>query len=807
MIDELNHELKEFISAHITKWDETQIIYAGNISSLQSTIDSAIADIRYEKNKMLVEFKEYSIDHLGTIHSIAVPVFLDIKKGKHEEKLSLEYKKIINHYMKTGLISDKKGWVLFKLLNTFDIISSNWHIAYRKKEWVKLVDNLIKTKNTVSSIEIGWQIFNVNVNSLQDIDRYENIMLLVKEVQDWFYDVRSHSLTDRQNGVMVQQQYKLGQDVEIKMHTESKEIISVEQEESKYDAEKDKGWWWILTPEYNRLQTLITSELTKVDSEWKPNWDKTKIKKWKKLQEPEKISTSVFKPYESREDEEYTYIKLHGAYTHVLRDVLDFKPLTRQYRVLLNWKRFNVLAWCRRAGKTRLSAYLILRVMRMMPNSIKHVQRQVKATYIAPTEEKMKEVIDYIKTTSEAIRLLKVLDFNKKESRLYLYDEQVWRKQKVVMTVATCDFASWKGFEPGRGKASDLVIIDEAAFVKEDVRLNILPILDLEWASCFAISTIDWTTPRNRFYELLVELERWFDPEWYWLRVTIDDLDEVLVTTAQKDRMKRALKNNIQRYYAELYATFPNMQSVFNVEWFFNIGKDLDRDEQIQEVIIWYDPAKRTDTWAVMISELRSGSKGSYVYLHEEHWLQWEYMVQKEVVKSLKQFYVSQNIPTYCIIDATAAGDVVAEIFWDIIDYKVWYTAKGKRPEIDRYWAWKVPKNNLVHLTQILIEKWKMKAFVWLKNLMEELKYFKAITTQHWNTKYEAEVGHDDYVNAMMLIWFYYWYVKGEVHNFSSWQEIHTIDWVDWITWLYETFSQRWEKNNGKAPWWYWFGV
>lgn len=113
---------------------------------------------------------------------------------------------------------------------------------------------------------------------------------------------------------------------------------------------------------------------------------------------------------------------------------------------------------------------------------------------MAPTDDKLKEVIDYIKTSSESIRLLKVIDFNKKENRLYFYDEVVSRNMKTQLVIATCDFASGKGFEPGRGKASDLVFIDEAAFVSEDVRLNILPIIENEKARFVGISTIDWNT-------------------------------------------------------------------------------------------------------------------------------------------------------------------------------------------------------------------------------------------------------------------------------------------------------------------------
>jgi len=86
--------------------------------------------------------------------------------------------------------------------------------------------------------------------------------------------------------------------------------------------------------------------------------------------------------------------------------------------------------------------------LRKQPDSAKHVQRQVKSLYLAPSEDKQKEVVDYIKSTSERIRLLKVIDFNKKENRLYLYDEIASRNMKIQNVAANCDFVSAKGFEP-----------------------------------------------------------------------------------------------------------------------------------------------------------------------------------------------------------------------------------------------------------------------------------------------------------------------------------------------------------------------
>jgi hypothetical protein len=35
---------------------------------------------------------------------------------------------------------------------------------------------------------------------------------------------------------------------------------------------------------------------------------------------------------------------------------------------------------------------------------------------------------------------------------------------------------------------------------------------------------------------------------------------------------------------------------------------------------------------------------------------------------------------------------------------------------------------------------------------MEELKYYKQISTNSGGSKYEAEIGHDDYVSGMLLV-------------------------------------------------------
>lgn len=762
-------KLRDFISAHFVKGDPQHIIYGGELDRLNKTIDSSSAEPWSVKTEPFVEWLTITLRLYGELQPIEVPVFSVNERG---EKILLddikdwtsEYKNVVSEYMKMGIVWDKRGTTLFRILEVF-WVWQYWDVVCFYRQDHQEVD-VIKDIQKQDWLKLNDLDIHLKVNDINDIDKYENIILLLKEVSDWYYDVRKHSIVDKQQGTLVQQEYVLGRDVYAEVDMKNRKVLKIEQWDTQYWAEKTDDWWIIIQPDGTR------------------------------------INTDTFSPYKTEQDWDILKIWLYWAYTHVLREILKFKPITRQYKFLLWFKRLNFVAWCRRSGKTFLSAYIILRELWRMPNSIRHISRQVRSLYIAPSEDKFKEVIDYIRQSSERVRLLRLVEFNKKENRLSLLDEQTWRNQKTFLTVATCDFSSAKWYEPGRWRAADMVIIDEAAFIPEDVWLNILPIIGNEKAKCFAISTIDWNTNRNWFYEQLVEAEKWLDDvehiELFGMRVTIDDIDDVLVDPTMKNTMKNSLKHNRPRYYAELYASLPEVGTVFDTDGFYMLNKDFTPGERSWAFIIWYDPAKRTDVWAVVVWHYKIWTDGKqYCQMIEEYELGWRYEDQKTALRNIKQKYQDMypGCPAIVLIDATQAGDVVAELFGNIIDYRIWFTAHGKRPEVDSYWAWKIPKKHLVHLTQALIENNTLKAWVGLKNLMEEIKNFKMIETPSGGIKYEAEVWHDDHVSAMMLISFYLWYIEGKAYGM----------WMDWIvitpdginpnTGLYESTTRRWAIN------------
>lgn len=78
---------------------------------------------------------------------------------------------------------------------------------------------------------------------------------------------------------------------------------------------------------------------------------------------------------------------------------------------------------------------------------------------------------------------------------------------------------------------------------------------------------------------------------------------------------KSTLAHDMPRYLGELYATLPSESSVFSSEG--SILMDIP-DVVFSEIIISYDPAKRSDFGGVLVSGIYEG----ILYILEEYQLQ-----------------------------------------------------------------------------------------------------------------------------------------------------------------------------------------
>ena len=635
---------------------------------------------------------------------------------------------VIRTYLSSNILSDTAWQVIKPILKAFEPRTDGHRVILAKRESPEMPDFLRDAK----SFEVDGNVFSPQESSIEDRDSakisYRNLLVLVKEVSAGYRSFRRFSIVNENgDGSFSEQKFQVGTDVTAVVDGSS--LVSFSQVPTKYLLDRDKsGKWKVFSPDGSSQDT------------------------------------EDFRAVEVKDlGDGKREISIKGAYTHTLRRVLGYDPQDWQARNLVNERRLNYVAGVRRAGKTIDFAFKIERLLFRDPETKRHMQRPVKGTYVAPTEEKFKTVIDYVIASTHKLTALRIVKWKKSDKRFVLVDETVGRNgAKVESPVAAVDFASDKGYEPMRGAGADEVFMDEAGFISQDTWLNIVPILENERAKFYGVSTIDWETPRHWFYERLVGAEQGDDPEGFAMRVTIDDLDDRVIDKAGKERAKKALESNPQRFYAELFATFPDFGAVFEPSKLFILRPE--HEDPSTRCVVAYDPAKRSDYGAVVTGVMREGRMEIVDVLR----LQGDYTYQRDIVRDRKHQAMMKYGKCELIIDATAAGDVVAELFGSMVDFKVWYTNSNTRlikPHPDEYGAWHVAKRDLVAMSQALIDLKKLRAYSDLPDLPDEIKRFRAFRTSAGNTKYEAVGGHDDLVNAMMLAGFWYGHLHGQLRN------------------------------------------
>lgn len=737
----------QLISSLISDVKSPYLQYVGDSKSLKRTVDSTEAARWFSIANDLCKLDSVEIN---LFWKRMIKKLLVLNKDTEYSDCSEEFLSMIRTYSKASLFWDEFLQFIHELMRTHipvKIKTDRWDdfcLFRRLKE-----DEVATVGITTVSLDWAEDLKVDNTVAFYQLSpeelRYNRVVLLIREVKEWFWSFREHSVVHQMNDKRyVPQKYIIWQDVTIRLR--GTDVLSVDQIETQYRTEKEEWVWYVTDKEGKKI-----------------------------------CNTDDFVPYQVTNEGDVQVIKLFGAYTQVLRSVLGFNPQTWQYKYLIGHKRLNYVAGTRRAGKTMLSSYLIIRRLYKNPTTRKNSYRQTKWTYIAPSEDKFKSVIDFIEASSEKIKMLKVLKYVAKQNRLILVDEHLARwNQKQTIVVGTYDFVSAKWFEPARGNGSDEIVIDEAGFVSEDVYLNIIPIIENEKSTLFCISTIDWETPKQWFYEGLVDAEEWTDPDAFAMRVTIDDIDNNIISEDSKERIKDKLSKNMQRYYAELYATFPSINSVFSTTNFYTIEKVT---QSFQEVIIWYDPAKRSDYAGIVVAGIyKAPDWVMKCTLLEEFQIQWDYSThQKDFLLNLRRRYATQAKRVQMIMDVTVVWDVVAEIMGDMVDYKVWYNGKSNKPEMSKFGEWKYSKRLLVLMMQSQIDSGNFRAYTSLTALMQEIKHFKQIVLASWQMAYAADVGHDDLVNAAMLVSFYFGFIIWQMYTLRYDSDRELKEMRDWL--------------------------
>lgn len=521
------------------------------------------------------------------------------------------------------------------------------------------------------------------------------------------------------------------------------------------------------------------------------------------------------------------YWSLFGAYTPSLRyamfadkwssfndnkttDETSGDPIRtlqrRQYQVIKKLGWMNFIAASRRSGKTWLLAFLAVREIIREATSSQEQGRPIRVLYIWLTDKKNKAARDYILRMSEKYRATKMFKRQGEENRLSFVDQE-------NNTLGIVDFISAKDYEAGVGEYADLILIDEAARVKEWILEAILPIVTNEWARLICVSTIDWKTKKNWFYRKVLDWEKaefqrvdidkrtldtrkkyeyhtkkekkdftreWcakirkeimFEREQVGLRFTIDDID--YISEREREMSKRILAEYPQRYYAELYSIFPDEWKIFPYE---RALKEPDKLSSIRYdyIVLWYDPAIMKDTGAVVVVGYdRVQSKIHYI--EELEMPRETYNQHPEIMNELRQRYVYltqwQDLrKVFVVADITGNLGLVSlfETKKSELDLKIWYHA-GTQNTRDKNSVHKVSKEYMVDTMKNIMETGGSIVSTACTRMIEEMNYFQIVenpqTGRQW---YEAIEWHDDFVNAAMIAtYFIYDYMIEKDHIMS----------------------------------------
>ena len=509
----------------------------------------------------------------------------------------------------------------------------------------------------------------------------------------------------------------------------------------------------------------------------------------------------------------------------------------RQYQVIKRLGWMNFIAATRRSGKTRLLAFLAVREIIREPITQQEQWRPIRVLYIGLTDKKNKAARDYILRMSAKYRASKMFKRQWEESRLMFQDQEgnaLW----------IVDFISAKDYEAGVGEYADLILIDEAARVKEWVFEAILPIVTNEWARLICVSTIDRKTKKNWFYRKVLEAEKqeflrpdidkrildtrknngyhqkkWkndftrescaevrknimYEREMVGMRYTIDDIE--YITERDREMSKRILREYPNRYYAELYSVFPDEGKIFPYE---RVLKEPDKISQVRfdYVVLGYDPAIMTDIWAVVVAWYdRVQSKIHFV--EELEMPRETYNQHPETLNELKQRYaylVNGNDPRKVFIVADITGNLGLVSLFETkhcdLDLKIRYHA-GMQNTRDKNSTYKVSKEYMVDTLRNIMESWWCVISTACVRMIEEMNYFQIVenpqTGRQW---YEAIEWHDDFVNAAMIATFFiydYMIEKDHIMARNVWRD----EVPEWLTY-WEVRERIAKQEKIKTQW------
>jgi len=465
-----------------------------------------------------------------------------------------------------------------------------------------------------------------------------------------------------------------------------------------------------------------------------------------------------------------------------------------QQKAIFNMAEETYIAASRGAGKSFLAAHL---ASMFMCRSVIDPREKIDWSivhYYGISHDSNKPVIQKILTMNRKLMGSKLFVYNSADKIMYFKDNGVITGQ--------IKFLSDMGIEAGRWDRPNFIIVDEAAKISD----NVMKILEgNSFVPKIYISTIDYETKKNWFYEGLTEaeikqneydqtMEELLNELWIkygmdkvknleeldhkaivemrqeffikrpvaGMRFTLDDV-EYKSDLEKQSIVDRVLSKFDKKYLlAEHYAEYLDEESLFTYEKCIVDPSEYPEVKDCEMLVFGYDKWWDYDSASLCVAWMYIGK----CYIYESIILPKDKIQQIDKIKEIDAEYRLKNNNIYYVVDVTQAKYEQKEYVENrgiTVDMAIVITASWEHNMTEGGQFHKIGKRLFVNVAKEWFKREAIQlssALAWDKWLLDELKYFQKTKTSSGKVSYEATKGKDDQVLSMLYC-YYYMYING----------------------------------------------
>lgn len=451
-------------------------------------------------------------------------------------------------------------------------------------------------------------------------------------------------------------------------------------------------------------------------------------------------------------------------YSHSLRQAANYHMLQWTRRVVIAWKKLNVVVASKWSGKSFFWAKLCAKELFKEWTWFGWRKfRQIK--YFVPDLANVgSDIMTYMEWFLHDFKWKLLPNWEPiieiQTSKFTIKNNLTWATFRMVSLYNFWKGAVWEWL------SCDFFVIDEAAYIPDEFWTLFSQRALMEAQAWYIVTTISDKTPRDHwFYRLLIDWELWdelisshrvdilerrelerlnYTKAYEEITPEISEKIDREIDKIMKLTMANLKKAGIKEYYARAYCVILDESQVFNITW--NIIDPIEKkpeDYYVLAVDFWGN----ADPWGLVLTNI---TKHIVVETREMKWI--HYLEQLGEAKLYRGRFKNLTI----VWDATTIGKVIMQEDKDhVVDYWIQFVWQWDR-SWNQKWFYVSSKKHMVDMTNLLIDKWVIKLASDLWELINQMKNFVRIS---WEksliAKYQWKgTSHDDLVDWLMMCCF-----------------------------------------------------